>query len=314
MPALEGYGLTLLEALRAELEAAGLSVQARAPLAPHTSLRIGGPADLLAIVTTEAELTTAVAAAERRGAAWWILGGGSNLLISDRGVRGLTILNRCRAWAVRPGQRVWAEGGAPLAGLARATIQAGLSGLEWAVSIPGTVGGAIVGNAGAHGGCMADHLIAVDLLLPPATRVTWPASELALAYRNSRLKDGSLRAVVLGAELQLAVDASGTARQRADEYLAYRRRTQPVEASAGSIFRNPSGDYAGRLIEAAGLKGAREGQAQVSSLHANFIINLGGATAAEVRRLIERVRQRVAEQAGVRLELEIVYQGEWDEG
>jgi len=314
MPALEGYGLTLLEALRAELEAAGLSVQARAPLAPHTSLRIGGPADLLAIVTTEAELTTAVAAAERWGAAWWILGGGSNLLISDRGVRGLTILNRCRAWAVRPGQRVWAEGGAPLAGLARATIQAGLSGLEWAVSIPGTVGGAIVGNAGAHGGCMADHLISVDLLLPPATRVTWPASELALAYRHSRLKDGSLRAVVLGAELQLTVDASGTARQRADEYLAYRRRTQPVEASAGSIFRNPSGDYAGRLIEAAGLKGAREGQAQVSSLHANFIVNLGGATAAEVRRLIERVRRRVAEQAGVRLELEIVYQGEWDEG
>ncbi len=308
----EGYSLTLLEALRAELEAAGLSVQARAPLAPHTSLRIGGPADLLAVATTEAELATAVAAAERRGVAWWILGGGSNLLISDRGVRGLTILNRCRAWAVRSGQRVWAEGGAPLAGLARATIQAGLSGLEWAVSIPGTVGGAIVGNAGAHGGCMADHLIAVDLLLPPATRVTWPASELALAYRSSRLKDGSLRAVVLGAELQLAADSSGTARRRADEYLAYRRRTQPVEASAGSIFRNPPGDYAGRLIEAAGLKGAREGQAQVSTLHANFIINLGGATAAEVRRLIERVRRHVAEQAGVPLELEIVCQGEWD--
>lgn len=312
MLAPEGHGLAPLEALRAELEAAGLSVQVGALLAPHTSLRIGGPADLLAIATTEAELTTAVAAAERQGVAWWIVGGGSNLLISDRGVRGLTILNRCRAWAIRPEQRVWAAGGAPLAGLARATIQAGLSGLEWAVSIPGTVGGAIVGNAGAHGGCMADHLAAVDLLLPPATRVAWPASELALAYRSSRLKDGSLRAVILGAELQLAVDVSRTARQRADEFLAYRRRTQPVEASAGSIFRNPPGDYAGRLIEAAGMKGAREGQAQVSSLHANFIINLGEATAADVRRLIERVRQQVAAQAGVRLELEIVCQGEWD--
>lgn len=313
MPASEGYGWMQLEELCAELEAVGLSVQREAPLAPHTSLRIGGPADLLAIATTAAELATAVAAAERRGVAWWILGGGSNLLISDRGVRGLTILNRCRAWAIRPGQRLWAEGGVPLAGLARATIQAGLSGLEWAVSIPGTVGGAIVGNAGAHGGCMADHLVTVDLLLPPTTRVTWPASELALTYRSSMLKDGSLRAVVLGAELQLTADSLGAARRRADEYLAYRRRTQPVEASAGSIFRNPPGDYAGRLIEAAGLKGAREGQAQVSLLHANFIINLGGATAADVRRLIERVRRRVEEQAGICLELEIVCQGEWDE-
>ncbi len=300
---------TVLANLRAALEAKGLTVQRDVPLSDYTSFRIGGPADLLVVAHTVGELASAVALAHESDTPWWVLGGGSNVLISDAGVRGLTIVNRCRATRIGEDGTAWAESGALLAGLARETIQVGLAGLEWAVSVPGTVGGAVVGNAGAHGGCVADCLSSVELLHPSGQRAVWPATELELAYRSSQLKTKGLIGVVLSAEFRLTPAPVDTLRRRASEYLAYRRRTQPVTASAGSIFRNPPGDYAGRLIEAAGLKGAREGGAQFSTVHANFIVNLGGATARDVLCLIERAQRVVGERFGVTLEPEIVFIG-----
>jgi UDP-N-acetylmuramate dehydrogenase len=226
-------------------------------------------------------------------------------------VRGLTILNRCRRVEIRADRRIYVESGAPLAGLARETIQASLSGLEWAIGVPGTIGGAIVGNAGAHGGCIADHLHAIEMLHPTGERAVYPAEELGLSYRSSRLKTGELRGVILSATFQMLPEAPEVLRERAEAYLAHRRKSQPVDASAGSIFRNPPGDFAGRLIEEAGLKGAREGAAQISPIHANFIVNLGGATAADVIRLIRRAQSAVYERFGVRLEPEIQMVGDW---
>ncbi|MCS7222499.1 MAG: UDP-N-acetylmuramate dehydrogenase [Anaerolineae bacterium] len=299
----------MLTNLQIGLEAMGLTVHRDVPLGDYTSFRIGGPADLLVVVHTVDDLAGAVALAHKSGMPWWVLGGGSNVLISDAGVRGLTIVNRCRAIRIGEDGTVWAESGALLAGLAREAIQAGLAGLEWAVSVPGTVGGAVVGNAGAHGGCIADCLSSVELVHPSGQRFVWPAAELELGYRSSRLKTGALTGVVLSASFRLTPAPVDTLRQRASEYLAYRRRTQPITASAGSIFRNPPGDYAGRLIEAAGLKGAREGGAQFSTVHANFIINLGGATARDVLCLIERAQRAVKERFGVTLEPEILFIG-----
>ncbi len=301
-----------LAALQRALESAGLQPQRDVPLHLHTSFRIGGPADLMVVAHTADDLAHAVNAAERIGVPWWILGGGSNILVSDAGVRGLTILNRCQRIEVQAGYRIRAESGVLLAGLARKAVQAGLAGLEWAVSVPGTVGGAVVGNAGAHGGCIADRLLSADILHPSGERITYPSSELGLTYRSSRLKTGDLPGVVLSATFQLEPEATETLRTRADTYLAYRRRTQPTEASIGSIFRNPPGDYAGRLIEAAGLKGAREGQAQVSLVHANFIVNLGDATADDVLRLIRRVQRVVRGQFGIQLQPEVLFVGEWE--
>ncbi len=300
-----------LAELQTALEAEGLEPLREVPLSQYTTFRIGGPADLLVVTHTAHELACAVTVAQAHEVPWWILGGGSNVLVSDAGVRGLTIVNRCRGIQLCPGHRVWAESGVLLAGLARETIRAGLAGMEWAVSVPGTVGGAIVGNAGAHGGCIADRLLWAEVLHPDGKRVTYPAAALELTYRSSRLKTGELKGVVLSAAFQLEPGAGALLRQRAAEYLAYRRQTQPAEASVGSIFRNPPGDFAGRLIEAAGLKGAQEGQAQISAVHANFIINRGGATAADVVRLINRAQQAVWQQFGIRLEPEILLVGDW---
>jgi UDP-N-acetylmuramate dehydrogenase len=301
--------LVAVFAMMTDLQAHGLSPQAGVLLSQYTSFRIGGPADILVVAHTADDLAAAVSAAERHGQPWWILGGGSNLLVSDEGVRGLTILNRCRAVELCADHHVRAESGVLLAGLARETIQAGLTGLEWAVSVPGTVGGAVVGNAGAHGGSIADSLLSIDVLHSDGRREPLPATELGFAYRSSGLKAGRVTGVVLSALFRLAPGLVEEMKQRAAGYLAHRRRTQPVEASAGSIFRNPPGDYAGRLIEAAGLKGTQEGQAQFSPVHANFIVNLGGATAADVRRLIERAEQGVWERFGIKLELEILVKG-----
>ncbi len=288
------------------------------PLAEYTTLRVGGPADVLAMPTRSERLAALVADAHAHGVPVTILGGGSNVLVLDGGIRGLVVLNRCRRTRVFTDEdgepRAWAEAGASLAGLARALIREGLDGLTWAVSIPGTVGGAVVGNAGAHGGAIADVLESATLLFEDGSTREVPASDLAYAYRTSRLKEARERGepfpVVLAATFRLRRVDPHALRARADEFLAHRRRTQPVEASAGSIFRNPSGDYAGRLIDVAGLKGARVGGAMISPLHGNFIVNVGGARARDVLALIRLARERVREQFGVDLETEILILGE----
>jgi UDP-N-acetylmuramate dehydrogenase len=248
-----------------------------------------------------------------------VLGGGSNLLVSDRGVRGLVIANGCRAVRRHEGNVLWAESGANLAGVARQAMRWGLAGLEWCVSVPGTVGGAVVGNAGAHGGCVADNLLRATLLNPDGSLSEWPAARFAYAYRSSALKSllrssaGQRQPVVLAAAFQLQEADPEQMEARAAGFLAHRRATQPVEPSAGSIFQNPPGDYAGRIIEALGLKGQGQGGAAFSAVHANFIVNTGGASAADVTALINRARLAAWQTLGVELTPEILFVGDWTE-
>jgi UDP-N-acetylmuramate dehydrogenase len=291
------------------------------PLARYTAARLGGPAQALLEAQTTAELVELVSFCWKESFPYTLLGDGSNILVSDAGVRGLVIINRARQTrfdehAYPP--LLWAESGANFGLLARQAAQRGLSGLEWAAGIPGTLGGAVIGNAGAHGGELAQNLCLAEILhrmdvgrVGEPQREEWPVEKLDFTYRSSLLKRNPGNFVVLAGLLQLQRGDPQAIRERMDELVAYRRRTQPPGASTGSMFKNPPGDYAGRLIEAAGLKGVRVGDAQISPLHANFFINQGNATAADFYALIQQARRTVAEKFAVQLELEIELIGEW---
>ena len=294
-------------------------LQFDAPLARCTAARLGGPAEVLLEVASAAELEQAVRCAWQLDLPMTVLGGGSNVLISDRGIGGLVLVNRARAlrFDLRDGQpQVWAESGAALGLLARLAGEHGYRGLEWAAGIPGALGGAIVGNAGAHGGDMAGNLQLAELLhrsaAGEAVRTTWPVERLEYAYRTSWLKHHPGQAVVLAAWLKLEPGDPAEVQQRMDAFNDRRRKSQPPGASLGSMFKNPPGDYAGRLIEAAGLKGTVVGRAQISPLHANFFINLGGATAADYYALIQLAHRTVAERFGIELDLEVELLGRWE--
>jgi UDP-N-acetylmuramate dehydrogenase len=304
----------------------GSSVAEQEPLARHTTFRIGGPADLYAVATTVDQLARLANLAAEHGIPITVLGGGSNVLVSDAGVRGLVIANQTRnyEWRINESRisnpsaataQLIAESGVLLAGLARTAIKAGFGGLEWAVSVPGTVGGAAIGNAGAHGSDIAHNLIEAIVAYPGLGRQTLTAEQLAFAYRSSLLKRqlaaGAAQPVMLTATFEMVPGDAAALAALADSYLARRRASQPVEPSAGSIFRNPPGDHAGRLVEAVGLKGQRIGGAQVSPRHANFIVNVENARAADVRALLDLMRQRVFEQTGIELAPEILLMGEW---
>lgn len=281
-------------------------------LSRHTTSRIGGPADLLAEAVSADDLRDLVLEARRRNVPVFVLGGGANVLVSDAGVRGLTIVNKARRLEFLDGGRVRAESGVVLPTLARECIARSLSGLEWAVGVPGTVGGAIVGNAGAHGRDTASDVKRVWILGPDGGVREWRVEELEYAYRSSRIKQAAHgEYVTLAAEFQLARGDRVDLERRAAEFNEYRRRTQPPGASIGSMFKNPPDDAAGRLIDAAGLKRLRVGNAEISSVHANFFVNLGGATARDVMALIERARRTVREQFDVELELEVELVGDW---
>jgi UDP-N-acetylmuramate dehydrogenase len=313
---------TTIDHLRQVLgERPGIRLEADASLARYSAARLGGLADLLLEVNSAEDLAQAASLLWKLDQPFMILGGGSNVLISDLGVRGVVILNRARQVrfeeTTTPPQ-VWAESGANFGLLARQAAQRGLSGLEWAVGIPGTVGGAVTGNAGAHGGDMAGNIQLAEILHrmdgaenASPTREDWPPERFKFAYRSSILKRDPGKAVVLSATLALEHSTTAKVQARTEEFNLYRRRTQPPGASMGSMFKNPPGDYAGRLIEAAGLKGSSIGGAEISSLHANFFLNQGEATASDVRALIELARQEVSRQFGIQLELEIELIGEW---
>jgi UDP-N-acetylmuramate dehydrogenase len=306
-----------MERLRKELaELLGAErVRVGEPLARHTFYRIGGPAELFVTVESAAELAAAAALARRAGVPAFVLGIGSNLLVSDQGVAGLVIENRARAVAWdESGERtrVRAEAGASLSRLSREAARRGWAGLTWACGIPGTVGGSVVQNAGAHGGSMAAVLTGVEILDQENVRRHLPAQELALGYRDSAFKKGGAKDwVILSAEMTLWREDPADLEAQIAEHDAWRRAHQPVGASCGSVFKNPPGDYAGRLIEAAGLKGLQIGGAEISTLHANFFVNTGNATAADVMALIERAQTEVMAQFGVALELEIERVGKW---
>jgi UDP-N-acetylmuramate dehydrogenase len=309
--------LARFQSLLGQLRAA---IRLNEPLARYTTARLGGPADVLVEASSADDLHFIVRGARQAGLPFVVLGGGANVLISDKGVRGLVIVNRARRIKFRDSLQVWCESGAMLPTLARECVARGLAGLEWAVGVPGTVGGAIVGNAGAHGRDIAADLWSATILNPADEIMEWPQSILGFEYRSSRLKrthgkvqgvDSSAPYVVLAATFQLALAGPAELSKRMQEFNDYRRRTQPPGASMGSMFKNPPGEAAGRLIDQCGLKGTREGGAEISTLHANFFVNNGQAAAKDVKALIDLARQRVWEKFGIELELEIELVGEW---
>lgn len=339
-------------------------------------MRVGGQAEFFTKINDVDRLSSVVRWAQSEALPYLVIGGGSNILVSDAGVRGLVIQNRCRhvevtrnsvserqnpiGWDPQLNQSavdeqgrkrsggqnpdqagpqslaksvdelrqngkhlfgtVVAESGAAMAGVARTSVRHGLAGLEWAVSVPGTIGGAIVNNAGAHGGEIKDNLIETQIVDADGILRILTVQKLAYAYRTSTLKSKTkpLRAgfhsVILWGKFHLERDSRDEVKERADAYLGHRRSTQPVEPSLGSMFMNPPDDFAGRLIEASGLKGMQVGDIQVSDLHANFIVNPSGTAsgkAADVVALIQLIQETVEAKFGVKLQSEVQLVGEW---
>lgn len=298
----------------------GDRARANAPLAPLTTFKVGGPADWLIDVKNERELQAALDIARRAGVPVTILGGGSNVLVSDAGVRGLVLRVRPMEIEQTAPDRVRAEAGLTINGLVRWTVGRGLAGLEAWAGTPGTVGGAVYGNAHFAGRNIGDLIAAVRVVAPDGEVRTLPASEMEFGYDTSRLQ--RTREILLWAEFIVGVGEPMGLRLVARASLAHRKRTQPLETpSAGCIFQNPDPARdavpagipasAGALVDRAGLKGSRNGAARVSGTHANFIVNEGGASAADIRALVERCKREVRERFGVALREEIVYLGEF---
>ena len=290
----------------------GERLQENVLLAPYTSARIGGPADALVTATSADQLAETVSRLWELDVPYVIVGGGSNMLVSDKGVRGIVILNKAKDVSFDKGRmpKVRAEAGVVFANLARRAASHGLAGLEWAAAVPGTVGGAVYGNAGAFGSDTAGNLIQAELLTENG-RETWPVEKMQYGYRTSLLKRQTLQSVVLWADLRLEHSTKEKVSVKISEFSERRKATQPPGASMGSMFKNPPGDFAGRLIEAAGLKGTRISTAEISPVHANFFINHGQTKAEDVRALVNLAQKTVAEKFGVILELEIELIGEW---
>jgi UDP-N-acetylmuramate dehydrogenase len=288
----------------------GARLEANRPLADLTSFRIGGPADLFVTVENDGELMTAMAAAHRHEIPAMCLGAGTNLLISDRGVRGLVVkLGASFGRIVIDGGNVTAGAAMQFGAMVETVVDRGLAGLEFGEGIPGTVGGGLVMNAGAFGGEMARvvtlvHGVTIDGLARALTK-----DEVNFAYRRTDLPP---RFVITRVDFVLEYGDREELRARMMDLRSKRAARQPHGLpNAGSVFKNPPGNFAGRLLESVGLKGARMGGAAFSGQHANFIVNLGGARADEVRELIELARSRVMESTGVTLEPEVRLIGEW---
>ena len=290
----------------------GDKVKENVLLAPYTSARIGGPADILVVADDVTELVRIVKLLWKHEMPFTILGGGSNVLVSDKGIRGVVVLNRAKAVRFHSGDQpsVTVESGVVFSNLANRSASKSFAGLEWAATVPGTIGGAIYGNAGAFGGDMSGNLIYAELLTN-TSREKFNVEQMGYGYRTSILKRGELKAIVLCAELSLKNSTKEEAIVNIQQFSAHRKATQPPGASMGSMFKNPNGDYAGKLIEASGLKGTRIGNAEISPLHGNFFINHANTRAEDIRALVELVQKTVKEKQGVDLELEIEFVGDW---
>jgi UDP-N-acetylmuramate dehydrogenase len=293
----------------------GIRTSRAEPLARFTTMRVGGPADLYAAPVNPFELRGLIRLARGRDVPYTLLGRGSNVVISDAGVRGLLVHVRAQGYEIVDGRLV-ADAGLPMAKAATVTADAGLTGLEFGLAIPGNVGGAVWANAGAHDSDIAAILESALVLGPDGTPASLPPAALGLAYRESRFKHGPPEGpveVILGATFRLLPDDPAAIRARLAEIRRWRQAHQPLGTpSAGSVFRNPAeGASAGALIDGCGLKGRRIGGAVVSEKHANWILNDGGGSAADVRRLGELVRATVARETGVTLAFEVVFLGDW---
>ena len=278
-----------------------------APLGPFTSFKIGGPADAI-VEPADVEDVRKLVRQARAGRIPLFVVGGTNLLIRDGGIRGIVVsLAQLRAIKEETGDVLYAEGGVGMPTLIGHAIRRSLAGLEWAAGIPGTVGGCVVMNAGTRLGEMKDSVKGVRLVTMNGDVKDLPAAAIPFTYRRAKLPKG----IVVGVWLQLRKGVRAEIEKVVKDYLHYRKDTQPLTMpSAGCVFKNPPQDSAGRLVEFSGLKGARVGDAEVSTKHGNFIVNKGQAKAADVVALIQKVRRAVKQKAGVRLELELKIVGE----
>jgi UDP-N-acetylmuramate dehydrogenase len=287
-------------------------VRAGEPLAARTSFGLGGPADFF-IETGRIELVQQLLAECRlRAIPSFLLGAGTNLLIADGGIEGLVIRIVNRDYEVE-GTRIRMGAGLKMMRAARIAADANLRGFEFAIGVPGSVGGAVYQNAGCWGSELRQVFVEATGFTPGADRRTWTASDLEFGYRTSALREGALKgSLVIDATIQLERGDGEESKRLMAKLTRERNETQPIKTkNCGSVFKNPPGDSAGRLIQAAGLKGAREGKAVISELHGNFIVNEGGARAADVARLIERAKAEVMRRFGVRLEPEVELVGLW---
>ncbi len=289
----------------------GLRAERDALLAEHTTMRVGGPADLLVTVRDRFTLRGVVRLARSKGWPLRILGRGSNVVISDAGARGITLLNRSADVTVDAASgTISADSGLSMAKLSTLAAEAGLTGAEFTLAIPGNLGGAVWANAGAHGGEMSQIVQRVLVMRPDGSEVELTPDALNLSYRHSRFKEAIGRGeVILGATVLLRAGDPVEIKAQLEEIRRWRREHQPLGIpSAGSVFRNPpEGRSAGALIEAAGLKGRAIGGAEVSTMHANWILNRGGATAADIRELHDLCIREVRETSGVTLTSEIQF-------
>lgn len=295
-----------LEALGQALTATpDLSVTFAAPLFRHSWVGIGGPADMLVIARSRDALLAAIQKAQAAGIPWRVFGSLSNVLLPDAGLRGVTLLNHARSVTFTEEGAVYTESGAIVTKVAHEAVRRGLGGLTWAVGLPGTVGGAVINNAGAFGGEIAGILTSAEVVGPDGAAQEVGPDWFEFRYRASRLKGAGQGWTVLAATFQLSPRDPAQLAEKAAEYTARRQRTQPPGKTLGSTFKNPPGDYAGRLIEAAGLKGVCRGGCCISTQHANFFINEGNGVAADYGALIGLVQTEVQAQFGVTLEPEI---------
>ncbi len=282
------------------------------PLSSRTSFGIGGPAEFFVEASRVDAIERALDGCQERGIRHLLLGAGTNLLIADAGVEGLVLRVVNRDHAI-DGTRIHAAAGLKMMRLARIAADADLRGFEFAIGVPGTVGGAVYQNAGCWGKELREVLVDADGYVSGEGARRWTPADLQLGYRTSALRDGPLRgALVTGATIQLERGDGEEARRTMAKLTAERNETQPIKTkNCGSVFKNPPGDSAGRLVQAGGLKGLRQGAAVVSTLHGNFIVNEGGAKASDVRKLIERVQLEVKRRFGTELEPEVEFVGRW---
>jgi len=291
----------------------GIKTSRNEPLARFSTMRVGGPADLFAEVRNLFELRGIVRFARSRDIPLFLIGRGSDLVISDAGIGGLVVVVRAAGLRVE-GEQLYAEAGVQMAKLATTGKGAGLTGLEFGLAIPGTVGGAVWANAGAHGADVKGVLTAAVVAGADGEERTLGPGELGMAYRETQLKHSALGRpdVVLAATFALEPAEPDTIAERLGSIRRWRQEHQPIgQKSAGSVFRNPEADSAGRIIDELGLKEHRLGGAQVSAKHANFIVNTGGATAADVRGLGDLVRETVRRERGIELAYEVEFVGDW---
>jgi UDP-N-acetylmuramate dehydrogenase len=305
-----------LSVLEAALARQGLAVRRDEPMSAHTTYEIGGPADLFVVAESQEQVVLAARQARRLGIVPFMLGGGANLLVADAGIRGVVIAYRGQSYTFQEQDGevlLWSEAGVPFKLLSRESIARGLAGLEWAVDVPGTVGGAVVGNAGAYGGYICDSLRSLTVLEPDGSVHEMGAEEAGFCYRDSKFKQQprAERTIVLSVTLALRPGDQAEIAARAAQFTQRRKERQPSDPSCGSVFKRTPNYPAGFLIDQCGLKGTRRGNAIISPKHANFIINLGGAQATDVRELLELAQREVKARFGQEIEPEVELVGQW---